>query len=233
MNKTNTLHTHCHPSHPFPYSYLQLSFHHKSSSYKSPYPNLHTHASTSLARRRSPSMTTTSFVTANHKASDDDGLLGTPVMVSRSLDFRTFGLRLIVGLWWVHYVILWCRLPCLWWTRMSQVTGGCRGTKNVLLRLWIWILIRIRVPVVIVKMAQCRRRKMQMPSMKRKWSRSVIWWRRRCERCTPSQLQVSKNENVRLIEGKNIELEVWDKLKSKIGMVEGGLTMYMEVDTKH
>ena len=43
MNKTNTLHTHCHPSHPFPYSYLQLSFHHKSSSYKSPYPNLRTH----------------------------------------------------------------------------------------------------------------------------------------------------------------------------------------------
>ncbi|KAJ9680165.1 hypothetical protein PVL29_019453 [Vitis rotundifolia] len=37
----------------------------------------------------------------------------------------------------------------------------------------------------------------------------------------------------KLIEGKNIELELGDKLKSKIGMVEGGLTMNMEVGTKH
>ena len=40
MNKTNILYTHRHPSHPFLYSYLQLSFHHKSSSDKSPYLNL-------------------------------------------------------------------------------------------------------------------------------------------------------------------------------------------------
>ncbi|KAJ9692937.1 hypothetical protein PVL29_011859 [Vitis rotundifolia] len=43
----------------------------------------------------------------------------------------------------------------------------------------------------------------------------------------------SKNENPRLIEEKNIELEVGDKQKSKIGVVEGGLTMYTEVSTKH
>ena len=40
MNRTNILYTHRHPSHPFLYSYLQLSFHHKSSSNKSPYLNL-------------------------------------------------------------------------------------------------------------------------------------------------------------------------------------------------
>ncbi|KAJ9692591.1 hypothetical protein PVL29_011582 [Vitis rotundifolia] len=43
----------------------------------------------------------------------------------------------------------------------------------------------------------------------------------------------SKNENSRLIEEKNIELKVGDKSKSKIGTVEGGLTMHMEVGTKH
>ena len=44
---------------------------------------------------------------------------------------------------------------------------------------------------------------------------------------------MSRTENPRLIKENNIELEVSDKLKSKIGVMEGGLTMYMEVGTKH
>ncbi|RVW35400.1 Cell division control protein 48-like C [Vitis vinifera] len=93
------------------------------------------------------------------------------------------------------------------------------------IRIRIRIRVRVRVPVVIAKMARCRRPKMQMPSMRRRWSRECDLMKemmRATYAKSASKNVESKNENPRLIEDKNIELEVGDKQKSKIGMVEGG-----------